>query len=139
MIAPSFNSSRVTSSSINITWNPIPCGRRGVNITGYKVDLTRAGQGQSSQSLNVLTTSVQFDSLSPCTSYTITVTTLNRGGSTSFDHAERTKTIGICKQQIYYEISLLGSCCYSLKGIYLMKMQSCFGERYVVLCNLFLP
>ncbi|XP_071800009.1 protein sidekick-2-like [Asterias amurensis] len=94
-IAPSFNSSRVTSSSINITWNPIPCGRRGVNITGYRVDLTRAGQSQASQSQNVsnMSISAQFDRLSPCTSYNISVSTSSRGGATSFNHMEKTKSV----------------------------------------------
>ncbi|XP_071795860.1 receptor-type tyrosine-protein phosphatase F-like isoform X2 [Asterias amurensis] len=94
-IAPTFNSSKVKVSSINITWNPIPCGRRGVNITGYRVDLTRAGQSQASQSQGVSNTSIsaQFDRLSPCTSYTISVTTVSGGGETSFNRQEKTKPI----------------------------------------------
>ncbi|XP_071800001.1 protein sidekick-1-like [Asterias amurensis] len=92
-IAPTFSSSRVTANSISITWNPIPCGSRGVRITGYRADLSQLGQRQASQSLGVFTTSAQFDGLSPCTSYTITVTTLSTVGRTSFDHAEITKTI----------------------------------------------
>ena len=65
-------------------------------ITGYRVDLTQAGQSQASQSQYVSNTSIsaQFDSLSPCTYYNISVTTSSRGGETSFYHMETTNSVG---------------------------------------------
>ncbi|XP_071800019.1 protein sidekick-2-like [Asterias amurensis] len=95
-IAPTFNSSRVTYNTISITWNPIPCGSRGVRITGYGVSLSRQdGQSKRDNLKQVPTTSVsaQFDQLSPCTAYIITVTTIQlRGEGTSFSREIETDT-----------------------------------------------
>ncbi|XP_071799479.1 receptor-type tyrosine-protein phosphatase F-like [Asterias amurensis] len=95
-IAPTFNSSRVTSDTISITWNPIPCGSRGVRITGYGVSLSRQdGQSRRDNPKQVPNTSVsaQFDQLSPCTAYIITVNTIQlRGEGTSFSREIETDT-----------------------------------------------
>ncbi|XP_033636805.1 neogenin-like [Asterias rubens] len=96
-IAPTFNSSRVTSNTISITWNPIPCGSRGVRVTGYGVSLSRQdGQSKRDNLKQVPNTSVsaQFDQLSPCTTYIITVTTAQlRGEGTSFSREIETDSI----------------------------------------------
>ncbi|XP_033636860.1 receptor-type tyrosine-protein phosphatase F-like [Asterias rubens] len=95
-IAPTFNSSRVTSNTISITWNPIPCGSRGVRITSYVVSLSRQdGQSKRDNLKQVPNTSVsaQFDQLFPCTTYIITVTTIQlRGEGTSFSREIETDT-----------------------------------------------
>ncbi|XP_071800021.1 protein sidekick-2-like [Asterias amurensis] len=90
-VAPTLNSSRVTSSSIYITWNPIPCGSRGGSIIGYNVILSP--QSQASKPVQVPNTHAQFDNLSPCTSYTINVTTISTGGTTSFNQQETTESV----------------------------------------------
>ncbi|XP_071800000.1 receptor-type tyrosine-protein phosphatase F-like [Asterias amurensis] len=90
-VAPTLNSSRVTSSSIYITWNPIPCGSRGGSIIGYNVTLSP--QSQASKPVQVPNTHAQFDNLSPCTSYTINVTTISTGGTTSFNQQETTESV----------------------------------------------
>ncbi|XP_071800004.1 protein sidekick-2-like [Asterias amurensis] len=92
--APTFNESEVTASSISITWNPIPCGSRGGSITGYRAELYLTGHNQRHQSVDVLRgTSVRFVNLSPCTSYTIVVTTLGTSEGTSFEREETTDTV----------------------------------------------
>ncbi|XP_071799478.1 receptor-type tyrosine-protein phosphatase F-like [Asterias amurensis] len=95
-IAPTFNSSNVTSTSINITWNPIPCGSRGVPIIGYGVSLSRQGQSQANEPVQVPNTHAHFDRLSPCTSYTIkvtTISTISTGETTSFNQQETTESV----------------------------------------------
>ncbi len=93
--APTFDRSDVTAESIGITWNPIPCGSRRGNITGYRAELYLAGQTQLQQFVGTRTTSAQFEGLSPCTLYTIVVNTLGASEGTSFEREETTHTIGM--------------------------------------------
>ncbi|XP_033636809.1 receptor-type tyrosine-protein phosphatase F-like [Asterias rubens] len=92
-IAPTFNRSEVTASSISITWNPIPCGSRGGSITGYISKLFLKGNIQIQDDVIGESTSVQFDELAPCTNYTIAVTTDGASIGTSFEREETTYTV----------------------------------------------
>ncbi|XP_071800003.1 uncharacterized protein [Asterias amurensis] len=94
-IVPTFNSSRVTYNTISITWNPIPCGSRGVRIDGYNVNLYRQGESRVLENRNNVqnTYTVQFDDLFPCTSYRIIVSALNTGKTTSSNRQEKTKPV----------------------------------------------
>ncbi|XP_038066650.1 receptor-type tyrosine-protein phosphatase delta-like [Patiria miniata] len=70
-VPPEFNSSSATTDSITWTWNPIPCGSRGGNITGYATNLT--GPFGIIDEGNVSSTSVTHTGLEPCTNYTLAV------------------------------------------------------------------
>ncbi len=93
--APTFDRSDVTGGSISITWNPIPCGSRRGNITGYRAELYLAKETQLQQFVGTRTTSAQFEGLSPCTLYTVVVSTLGASEGTSFEREETTHTIGM--------------------------------------------
>ncbi|XP_038066586.1 uncharacterized protein LOC119736642 [Patiria miniata] len=90
-IPPEFKSSSATTDSITWTWNPIPCGSRGVNITGYRTCLIGPdgllGKGDD------LTTSVTYTILEPCTTYTLAVQAYtSEGGGPSVTLHQQTAT-----------------------------------------------
>ena len=97
VLAPSFNSSEATDSSIRLVWYPIPCGSRGGNITGYKASLYRTGKSKQHRSITVTTESVTFDKLSPCTSYTVMIKSSpeRHGHNLILDETITTKSSGM--------------------------------------------
>ncbi|XP_022089248.1 receptor-type tyrosine-protein phosphatase F-like isoform X2 [Acanthaster planci] len=79
-VAPVYNGSSISSDSITFYWEPIPCGSRGGDITGYDYEVqdstgTRIGDRQSVQ-----TEMVEVSGLTPCMRYTFRVRAQTNGG-----------------------------------------------------------
>ncbi|XP_038066583.1 angiopoietin-1 receptor-like [Patiria miniata] len=90
-IPPEFKSSSATTDSITWTWNPIPCGSRGGNITGYRTRLFRPDGLLGKR--GDLTTSVTYTGLEPCTNYTLAVQAYtSEGGGPSVTLHQQTAT-----------------------------------------------
>ncbi|XP_038066637.1 receptor-type tyrosine-protein phosphatase mu-like [Patiria miniata] len=90
LVSPGFISSSATTDSITWTWNPIPCGSRGGNITGYKTSLTGGPVGIDTR--YVSTTSVTHTGLRPCTNYTLSVRAYTSVGYTTGRPNQSTQT-----------------------------------------------
>ena len=74
--------SAVTSSSITVQWEMVPCIHRNGNITGYSVQYTGGG---STQTMSVSADSsggmVTISGLSPATMYLVQVAAVNSAGT----------------------------------------------------------
>ena len=75
--------SEVTSSSITVQWGPVDCIHRNGNITGYSVQYKVMGSGNT-QNMFISggsATEAIISNLTPSTTYTVRVATVNDAGT----------------------------------------------------------
>ncbi|XP_038066631.1 uncharacterized protein LOC119736688 [Patiria miniata] len=68
LAAPVLNNMLPSSQNVRVSWHPIPCGKRGGNITGYTYEL-RDASGSMIQTADTTAESVEVDGLSQGASY----------------------------------------------------------------------
>jgi len=64
---------RITSTTIYIAWDPVPCSHRNVEITGYKVTLHTLHNGYLQKSATTSQERLESDHLLPGTTYNLIV------------------------------------------------------------------
>ena len=79
---PSINSVILTSTSVNVTWDPIACSERNGEITGYAVEF----QEQRVRGEEVVNRSFTASGLRPYTNYTFRVAGVNINGTGPFSN-----------------------------------------------------
>ncbi|XP_038066653.1 receptor-type tyrosine-protein phosphatase T-like [Patiria miniata] len=80
MAAPELDKIVPSSSGVRVSWHPIPCGKRGGNITGYTYEL-RDASGSMIQTEDTIAESVEVDGLSQGASYFFRLCAFTRAGS----------------------------------------------------------
>ena len=73
--------SEVTSSSITVQWEMVPCIHRNGDITGYSVEYTRGGSTQTMRVTGGDATMTTIEGLLPSTTYSIVMAAVNDAGT----------------------------------------------------------
>ena len=87
---------KVTASSITVTWGEVPCLHRNGQITGYRVQAVRNGMTETF--INVASRPATVSGLSPSTLYTVQVAAVNGAGTGPYSTGISIRTTGMCVQ-----------------------------------------
>ena len=82
------STSEVTSSSINVQWEMVPCIHRNGDILGYLVQYT------GGVTMSVIGIEATISNLMPSTIYSIQVAALNRNGTGVYSDPRNQLTLG---------------------------------------------
>ena len=77
----SVSTSAVTSSSITVQWEMVPCIHRNGDITGYSVQYTGGGSTQTVNVSGESTTEATITGLTLSTTYSVQVAAVNDAGT----------------------------------------------------------
>ena len=89
--------SEVTSSSITVQWEAVPCIEQNGNITGYTV-----WYGSQTQSvLGGSVTETTISNLTPSTTYNIQMAAMNDAGTGDYSNTISIMTLGIIDHRQY--------------------------------------
>ena len=77
----SVNVTGVTSSTISVKWGSVPCIHQNGDITGYSIQHGLMGSGEKPVNMSVKEMELTLLSLTPETSYWITVAAVNTEGT----------------------------------------------------------
>ncbi|XP_038066628.1 uncharacterized protein LOC119736684 [Patiria miniata] len=79
LAAPVLDTMLLSNQSVRVSWHPIPCGKRGGNITGYTYEL-RDASGSMVKTADTTAESVEVDGLSQGASYSFRLRAFTRVG-----------------------------------------------------------
>ena len=85
----------VTSSSITVQWEMVPCIHRNGDITGYSVQYTGGGSTQTMSVSGASTTEATITGLTASTSYSVRVAAVNDAGTGPYRSAMDQLTAGM--------------------------------------------
>ena len=84
----------MTSSSITVQWEMVPCIHRNGDITGYSVQYTGSGSTQTLSVSGGDVTEATITGLTASTSYSVRVRAMNDVGTGLLSSSQSTVTLG---------------------------------------------
>ena len=121
--------SEVTSSSITVQWEAVPCIEQNGDITGYTVRVLESGEMERVEDVGDDVTQVTISDLTPSTTYSIQVAAVNSEGTGPYNDLI---TIDTPDSELYYRlisIIMLLACkffCFCTLGLF--QSQQCYSS-----------